>query len=194
MSDSITITVSGPALDMARRASDRAGMMNAIAREMDLQNGYTIAHISKVRMRGNDGKPFPPEQHILGIRSANLVRSLWASEAEVNGSTVTGTIGSPVKYAAIHEFGGTVKRVQLAGSVRLRTDARGNLLRQGKNGKLAVFAKAEHKRAVTVAYDGGKRFEFTIPERAPIRSGIADRAAAYGQGIGAAIVNYCAKG
>lgn len=54
-------------------------------------------------------------------------------------------------YAAIHNFGGPIQRQPHTGNVRLRTDARGNLLRQGSEGlkaNLAVFARSSHKRAV----------------------------------------------
>ena len=53
------------------------------------------------------------------------------------------------KYAAIHNFGGDIQRKPYSATTRLRTDAKGNLLRQGTEGlkaNLAVFAKASHKR------------------------------------------------
>lgn len=52
-------------------------------------------------------------------------------------------------YAAIHNFGGPITRKPHSSTTRLRTDAKGNLLRQGAAGikaNLAVFAKAGHKR------------------------------------------------
>ena len=52
-------------------------------------------------------------------------------------------------YAAIHNFGGPVTRKPHSTTTRLRTDSKGNLLRQGSEGlkaNLAVFAKAGHKR------------------------------------------------
>ena len=51
--------------------------------------------------------------------------------------------------AAIHNFGGDIVRKPYSSTTRLRTDAKGNLLRQGTEGlkaNLAVFAKASHKR------------------------------------------------
>lgn len=61
-----------------------------------------------------------------------------------------GAGGAAKDYAAIQQFGGTINRAPYSTKVRLRTDAKGNLLRQGKDGKsanLAVFAKDSHKRA-----------------------------------------------
>ena len=51
--------------------------------------------------------------------------------------------------------------------MRLRTDAKGVLLRQGDEGKLAklaVFARASHKRAVERSYQG-KDYTINIPAR-----------------------------
>jgi len=67
-------------------------------------------------------------------------------------------IGSNVIYAAIHQLGGDIERQAYSGSVRLRTTATGNLLRQGAKGRaknLAVFAKAKHKRTRTVDFTAG---------------------------------------
>ncbi|WP_316154728.1 phage virion morphogenesis protein [Cupriavidus sp. BIC8F] len=67
-------------------------------------------------------------------------------------------VGTNIRYAAIHQFGGEITRAAHSGWVRLRTDARGNLIRQGKEGRaarLAVFAKDSHKRARTVRYTSG---------------------------------------
>lgn len=61
-----------------------------------------------------------------------------------------GAGGAAKDYAAIQQFGGTINRAPYSTKVRLRTDAKGNLLRQGKDGKsanLSVFAKDSHKRA-----------------------------------------------
>ena len=58
-------------------------------------------------------------------------------------------IGTNKAYAAIHQFGGVIHHDAYSIKTRLRTDAKGNLMRQGTEGKaknLAVFAKASHKR------------------------------------------------
>lgn len=59
-------------------------------------------------------------------------------------------VGVGKAYAAIHQYGGTIERPAYSVKTRLRTDAKGTLLRQGAEGKgknLAVFAKDSHKRA-----------------------------------------------
>lgn len=73
-------------------------------------------------------------------------------------------IGTNVIYAAIQHLGGTVERAPFSSWVRLRTDKKGNLLRQAVNDKLAVFAKASHKQAKTVRYTS-ERYGIGIPAR-----------------------------
>lgn len=63
---------------------------------------------------------------------------------------VIGAGGAAKAYAAIHQFGGTIERPAHSVKTRLRTDRKGNLLRQGTEGpgkNLAVFAKDKHKQA-----------------------------------------------
>ena len=60
------------------------------------------------------------------------------------------TVGSNVRYAAIHQLGGTIQRAAYSKQVRHRTTAKGELLRTaGFNGRGLVFAKGSHKRALT---------------------------------------------
>lgn len=82
------------------------------------------------------------------LQDSGRLASSIVSQADGDSAVV----GTNVRYAAIHQFGGEITRAAHSGWVRLRTDARGNLVRQGKNGRLAVFAKAAHKRARTVRY------------------------------------------
>lgn len=75
------------------------------------------------------------------------------------------TVGSNLAYAGIQNFGGTIQRAPMSGKVRLRTDAHGNLLRQGGKGHLAVFAKDSHKRAKSVRWTNAKGWTIHIPAR-----------------------------
>jgi len=81
------------------------------------------------------------------IDSAQLISSI---QEFVTGSS-TG-VSTNKAYAAIHNFGGDIERKPHHGSVRLRTDAKGNLLRQSGNNNLAVFAKSSHKRAMEKSF------------------------------------------
>lgn len=75
------------------------------------------------------------------------------------------TIGSNVRYAAIHQLGGTIQRAAYSKQVRHRTNAKGELLRTaGFNGKGLVFAKGSHKRALTRWFEVPAH-AITIPAR-----------------------------
>ena len=160
-------------------------MVHAIALGMDKANQFAVGAIQKDHLTGQG--PFPPEEHKLGIRTSRLRGSVYATTATVSGTTVTSSIGSNVIYAAIHEFGGRVHHPARQVKTRLRTDARGNLLRQLGNPKLAIFARASHKRAREVITQG-KEYDVDIPERAPFRTGIAESDHSYKREISAAIV------
>jgi phage gpG-like protein len=184
MSNGIDITISGAALDLLPRLKDDAGLGRAIARTMDYQNQITVARIQTGHLSG------PTSDSSLSVRTNRLRGSVRASKALPTATGVVSSIGSNVVYAGIHEFGGVIKRTVKPGAVKLRTDKNGQLLRHGKNGKLATFAGGQHKRFKTVKYAGGKTYEIVIPARAPFGHGIADRADDYGAAVSSAIVDY----
>ena len=183
MSIEFSIPISDSALAAMGRL-DPARVTAAIASAMDKENQYTIAHLSRARLSGKG--PFPVEEHRLGVRTGHLRGSMRASKSVISGDTVSSSIGTNVVYAGVHEFGAVIHHPPRAGKVRLRTDARGNLLRRGPGGRLATFAKSSHKRAVERSFTtSGHDVEF--PARAPIRHGIEDRREAYGAAISAGI-------
>ncbi len=57
---------------------------------------------------------------MLQVRSGRLRASITAT-VDDDGGTLSGTVGSNVPYAAIHEYGGTIARRQAAGARRLRS-------------------------------------------------------------------------
>lgn len=96
------------------------------------------------------------------IDSAGLVNSI---QQFVSGNTAG--VFTNKAYAAIHNFGGPITRKPHTGTVRLRTDAKGNLLRQGSEGlkaNLAVFAKSSHKRAVSKSFSSSG-YTWNMPQR-----------------------------
>lgn len=118
--------------------------------------------------------------------SGNLARSITF---KVAGRTVV--LGSNEPYARIHQEGGVIQRQGREGSVRLRTDAKGRLLRQGKEGRkahLAVFASGSHKRAVERAFTHGA-YQIHIPAR-PFLTFQPGEPEAYG----ALVLNYVLSG
>lgn len=91
-------------------------------------------------------------------------------------------------YAALHNFGGEIRRHPFSSTVRLRTDAQGNLLRQTDHGNLAVFASRRHKRATERRFTSSG-FTIRIPQREFFMVGqggigrIEDAAAAFIGGV-----------
>jgi|SRR6516165_8743968 hypothetical protein len=84
----------------------------AMKRGMDYALEQVRGRIQRDRLSGKG--PYPPEEHRLGIVTQQLQRSLRAEPAVIRGSTIVGSIGSPVFYGALHEYGwsGTVVRGQ----------------------------------------------------------------------------------
>lgn len=68
------------------------------------------------------------------------------------------------RYAAIQNFGGTINIAARLRTIRHRTDAKGNLLKQESNKNLLVFAKNSHKRVREKEVKQGAH-TITIPAR-----------------------------
>lgn len=160
-----------------------ADMLAAMKRELDEQNQLTVGHIQANRLSGKG--PFDPSLGKLGVRTNRYRQSVRRSPAIITGSSISSAIGTNLKpYPTIHEFGGAFTRK--AGSVRLRTDASGALMRRGPNGRLATFAGRRHKRAKVVHFDA---HGVKVPARAPLQRGIADKAPDYARRLPTAIVS-----
>ena len=187
MSTQTEIKISGSALAVLPLLKNKIGALNAVAKAMDEVNQFTLNEIVEKRMLGIKG-PFPVEEHRLGKITGFLRHSIRASKSTVSGDGVSSSIGSSLVYAAIQEFGGTIHRPAIAGGVRLRTNARGELMRQ-PGGWGAVFAAKNHIRSRAVKYQG-KAYDIDIPERAPVRTAIADQESKYNDAVTSAIVNY----
>jgi phage virion morphogenesis protein len=92
---------------------------------------------------------------------------MMASVAPFSDDTSAG-LGVATPYAAIQQLGGDIERGAYSSTARLRTDARGDLVRQlddkGKKTNRAVFAKDSHKRVRSVRYTT-EGFSIHIPAR-----------------------------
>lgn len=112
--------------------------------------GETSTRLRFKNQVGPDGQRWKPSQRVRKhggqtlVLKARLLRSI--AHSATNHSAEWGT---NVVYAGIHNFGGEIKRLAFSSWTRLRTTAGGQLLRQPGHERLAVFAKATHKRAVT---------------------------------------------
>jgi|ERR1035437_4294973 phage gpG-like protein len=156
-----------------------------IAAAMDKENLATVSHIQTAYLSFSKGGPAVAIG--LRVQSNRLRGAAWASPAVVSGNTISSAIGDNVKYAAIHEFGGTIHHAARSGTVRLKTDARGNLVGQRKNARLAVFAKASHKRVKEVGFRS-EAYDIEMPARHMFQRGITDRSEAYSRRISAAVI------
>jgi phage gpG-like protein len=90
------------------------------------------------------------------------------------GDATHAEVGSDRVYANMFQFGGTSFAGQKVGHVKLRTDARGNLVRNERGG--AVFAGPRHKRFDIRTYATGY-FEISQPGRPFAGFSAADRLA-----------------
>jgi hypothetical protein len=161
-----------------------------IAAAMMQTNQLALANVKK-RLVGVG--PFPPEEHRLGRVSGSLYQGVRAGDAVITGDRVDTTIGTNTtnkgfSYARLHEFGGRVHVKGREHKVRLKTDARGALVRQLGHSHLAVFAKATGKRAVERTGRSADH-EVDYPERAPFRTGIGEAMPDYKRNISAGIVD-----
>jgi phage gpG-like protein len=161
-------------------------VLTGVARAIDRQNQLTVGLVQRKYLSFPKNGPSVPNG--LRVQSNRLRGSVRATQCVLlTDGRITSSIGSNVVYAAIHEFGGPSHHPARPCKVRLRTDRRGNLLRQGANGKLAVFARAEHKQVKLVAGQT-KAYDVTLPERAFIRNGIADCVNDYCAGMSRAVL------
>ena len=108
MSIAITIQLSPQAIAIAKKWQGAPQEFpQAIKRGMTRALQVVSGRIQEKRLTGHG--PFPVAEHRLGERTGQLKLRTRATPATVttagNTSTVTGAIGSSVKYAAYQEFG-----------------------------------------------------------------------------------------
>lgn len=192
MSATKTISLTPEAAALLAQIRDTAGVVAALAGALDNQNVLTVAHIHRAYLSfPKHGQPVA-----MGLRAVSTPGyrgTLHASQTVVSGNGLESGIGSPINkagfsYPALHEFGGSFTKTSKPGAVRLRTDKDGELLRQGADARLAVFAKNTEKRAKTVTFAGGRKFTVEVPARAPVQHGIVDRLVNYGEALSGAVV------
>src|SRR5580765_1039132 len=109
MSATITIQLSPQAIALSekfKRAPQE--FTRAVKRGMDKSLQIVAGRIQEKRLTGRG--PFPVVEHRLGERTGQLKLRTHATPAQIvnegDQAVVTGAIGSPVFYAAIHEYGG----------------------------------------------------------------------------------------
>jgi phage gpG-like protein len=160
-------------------------MATSVAQALDQENELTIGQI-QLRKLSHSGPT------TLGVRSARLWKSIVRTRAYVSGGAIVSAIGSNVVYAGVHEFGfdgdvtvrAYVRRVLSppGATSRVFFDMQtGRIRRSGKKAKpreqLGLVSVRSHSR------------HMHFPERAFIRSTIAERKENYCSSISQAIVS-----
>lgn len=143
-----------PNLDAALSGLKPDVMLSAVRRGMSRAAKGVVEKITRNHLSRQG--PFPVSAHRLGVRSGRLRESLRATPAQVSGDTITTSIGSVVNYAAAHEFG-------FSGKVKVKAHQR--------TAKKVFGVKVANPQPHTVKAHQRK---VTIPERAPIRTGITE--------------------
>jgi phage virion morphogenesis protein len=145
---------------LARLGQSPAPLMRAIA-----NYGENSTRLRFERQTGPDGQRWQPSRRARksGGATLKLSRRLLRSITSVHGSH-SAAWGTNVVYGRIHQLGGVIERAPYSTKVRLRTDRQGNLLRQGKNGRLARFAKDSHQ-GVRESWHEVRAFKIRMPAR-----------------------------
>ena len=127
--------------------------------------GESSTRLRFERQRGPDGTAWKPSRRAAKAGGQTLIKSrrLLRSITNAYGDGFAAW-GSNVVYARIHQLGGEIQRAPYSTRIRLRTDARGNLMRQPGNRKLAVFARDSHKRA-RASWHEVRAYKIRMPAR-----------------------------
>ncbi|CAM5457128.1 hypothetical protein TMEC54S_03486 [Thauera mechernichensis] len=113
------------------------------------------------RMKRNNGGSVLKTLQDSGTLASSISTVYGADFAQI------GVGGAARDYAAIQQFGGTIDYAERSRKVRLRTDAKGNLVRQGDMSSAkgrATFASDRHKR-VRESWVSVGAYQVTIPAR-----------------------------
>ena len=124
----------------------------------------------------------------LRVRTGNLRRSLQerrARKVQERGNEIIGIVGTNLKYAAIHEYGGTIRpkrakwlAIPLKGALTARGVARGGprdfkntFFAMSKNGNLIMFSKSMGSIIPLFAL----KKEVKIPKTQYMKSGLKEK-------------------
>ncbi len=145
------------AADMTPLMRKVAGVMESAVMENFKTSGARVGGwepLSKLYAKRLRKQGYNPAM-MLDRTAAGLKHSITSSA----GSDYA-AVGTNKAYARIHQEGGVIHRAAFSGTVRLRTDKKGNLLKSGG----ARFAKKSHKRAAERRFTSGG-YTIRIPKR-----------------------------
>ena len=181
MSYELKITLSPLASELIKRLKNMPGAAMKVARAMDRENLRTVSDIKR-RISGPGVRRGGTPGEYVGVDTGTLRRSISASQAMMVLSTgtfeVRSSVGSnaafnaaPVKYAAIHEFGGRIVRKE-----RLATPKTSKLMR----GRMSKVGFSHLVPSYTI----------DIPARPYIGRTVRERLGHYSKAISDAIVKH----
>ena len=173
------------------KLADVAGFTRALLGAMNQQNELTVDYIKRVYASFPQQEPTTME----GLRtiSGRLRQGYWASEAVIDASGVRSTIGNPVVYAAIQEFGGQTKAHDIVArngkALAIGFDAAGAKVFTAQDFSAKLHGTRGNMRALKTSLfiqKNGIVFRHSvhhpgsdIPARQPIQRGIEDRLPEY---------------
>lgn len=163
----IELTPQAKAL-LARAQGAPERVLQALRTELDRQNELTIGYAQKNKLSG-------PRPEKLGVVTSRLRNSLRRNDATISGTTITGAIGSNVKYAAVHEYG-------FDGDVQVKSFVR-HLARRD------VFSIKRRKlSAAGISVVRPFTRHMHMPARSFLHSSLNERRVKIGQGLSHAVV------
>ncbi|HTJ77943.1 MAG TPA: hypothetical protein VL357_03030 [Rariglobus sp.] len=167
----ITLSPKAQAL-LANAQQFPMNLLKAVRTTLNYELGLAVGHIQKDRLTGKG--PFPAADGRLGVRTNRLRQSVWQAPAQIAGNVITASIGSNVKYAAIHEYGG---------AFQVKAHKR----------RIIAFDRYERRGRGLVKTQSGirgaiKSYTINFPARAPFRRGLEDRLPRIGQALSTAVV------
>lgn len=173
MPGSFQIPITSNAAEIAAKLGTFPSKMGAaIVRVLNEENELTVADIAQNKLSQRGPKT-------LGVVDNRLRPSVRKSDAVVSGAETISGIGSNVGYLAPHEFG-------FKGTVRVKAHKRRIIAydryRQTRGGN---FVKTQSGIPGVIR---AHSMQMNLPERAPIRSTIAERAPRYTEAISAGIL------
>lgn len=149
---------------VAAAAAAPRGLMRAFAGTLEAETEKNFTAQGRPRWLGL--APRTLKRRGAGAKILQDSGQMAASVVSAYGNNFA-RVGSNKPQAAIQHFGGEIQRAAYSSWARLRKDAKGQLLRQGAEGRkarLAVFAKSGHRRVKTVRYTVGAH-SIKIPAR-----------------------------
>jgi phage virion morphogenesis protein len=156
--EKINLLAAGPA-DSASMYRRIAMMLEAETEENFAAQGRPAwvplsASTKAARLKKNKGSSVLKILQDSGILASSVSTSSGSDYSEI------GAGGAASDYAAAQQFGAHIEKPAYSTRTRLRTDAKGNLLRQTAHKNLAVFAKDTHKRVTeSWSYVAGHSFD-----------------------------------